>query len=171
MATPTPTTTFLLLSSIYPVLRSIIDAIVLIGVSAILGVHVHASNALGAVSVLLLGLLSMAVFGIMSAAFALVFKRGDPMTWMLGSVTWLLSGVLYPTTVLPPALATIAWMLPTTHALSALRALTLTEASTSAVRADLLYLTAFAAIGLPASLWLFSLAVNHAKRAGTLGQF
>lgn len=169
MATPTSATTFVLLSSAYPILRSLIDVAMLLGAGALLGLTLSSANIPGAALVMGLGLLAMAAFGILSAAFAIVFKRGDPVTWLLATVTWLLSGVLYPTAVLPAPLARLSWWLPTTHALSALRALIIDGAAIGAVSSHVVFLAGFAAVGVPASVWIFGRAVRHAKRVGTLG--
>jgi ABC-2 type transport system permease protein len=169
MSTPTSPTAFLVLSAIYPMLRAGADTLVFLAGGAWIGLSVRHVNAGGAVLAFVLGLLGVAVFGILSAASAIVLKRGDPVIWTIGTLMWLLSGVLYPTSVLPPWLERVAWCLPTTHALTALRALLLDGVALAAVWPHLVFLAAFAAIGVPASLWAFERAVRFAKHSGTLG--
>jgi ABC-2 type transport system permease protein len=169
MATPTPPAVYLLLSSGYPIVRALADVVILLGMGSLVGLRLASANVAGGALALGLGLCAMAALGMLAAAFTVVFKRGDPIAWLLGSVTWLLSGVLYPTSVLPAWLGRLAWWLPPTHTLTALRALVIDGAPLAAVAPSLWYLAACAALGLPLSLWIFARAVTHAKRQGTLG--
>lgn len=169
VATPTSPTAYLLLSAGYPIVRALADVVILLGVGWLVGLRLASANVAGGVLALALGLCAMAALGMMAAAFTVVFKRGDPITWLLGSVTWLLSGVLYPTSVLPAWLGHLAWWLPPTRTLTALRALLIDGAPLAAVALSLWYLAACAAVGLPLGLWIFGRAVTHAKREGTLG--
>lgn len=88
---------------------------------------------------------------------------------LLVSYSFLFAGVLYPTSVLPAWLGMASALLPTTHALSAMRAAVISGASWSTLAPDLGALLGFDVIGIPVGLWLFTVAVTHAKRAGTLG--
>ena len=64
-----------------------------------------------------------------SAAFTLALKRGDPLLWLSGGLSWLLGGVFFPTDMLPGGLRQAALVLPITHALEALRATLLGDAT------------------------------------------
>ncbi len=170
LVTPTAPATFLLLGSLYPLCRAALDAVVLLGSGWLFGLSFGRANWPGAVVVFVLGAMSMATFGVLSAACALVLKRGDPVVWLLGAANWLLSGVVYPTAVLPPLLRRLSDLLPATHVLKAMRALLLEGAPVAAVAPHLWFLLAFAGVGVPASLWVVERAILYAKREGTLGQ-
>ena len=159
----------MVLAMAYPFIRATFDFLVFLGVAAAIGVPLVGANVTGMIVTFVLAVGSIFVFGLASASFALVFKRGDPVLWAVGTVTWLLSGVLYPTSLLPHWLGTLSQLLPTTHALSAMRAAVIDGASWAAMAPDLGALLAFDLIGLPAGLWLFAAAVQYAKRVGTLG--
>jgi ABC-2 type transport system permease protein len=157
------------LSMAYPFIRAAIDFAIFLLAGCALGVPCGGINVGGMVVTFVLAVFSICVLGLVSAAFALVFKRGDPVLWAVGTATFLLSGVLYPTNILPTWLAMASWLLPTTHALSAMRAAVIDGAPWASIGADLGVLLAFDLVGIPAGLWLFTAAVTHAKRAGTLG--
>ncbi len=169
LATPTSPSAFLVCSSTYPFLRASIDAFVYIGAGVLFGLSLFAMNLAAAALVLVLSLLAFSSIGILSASFVLVFKRGDPLLWLFGSGSWLLGGVLYPTDLLPAALRRLSDLLPITHAVNGMRAAVLAGASPAAIGGELLWLAAFALVAVPASLLVFALGVEHARRAGTLG--
>lgn len=157
------------LSMGYPFIRATIDFTIFLAAGCALGVPCGGINVGAMLVTFVLAVGSISVMGLVSAAFALVFKRGDPVMWAVGTATFLLSGVLYPTDILPKWLGLASWLLPTTHALSAMRAAVIDGAPWSAIGADLGVLLAFDLVGIPAGLWLFGAAVTYAKRAGTLG--
>ena len=78
-----------------------------------------------AVVFLLLTTVVLACLGILSASFAMVFKRGDPFGIFLGAGSALFSGVFFPTQLLKtyagPKLGSISLFLPTTHGLQGIR--------------------------------------------------
>jgi ABC-2 type transport system permease protein len=159
----------MMLSMPYPSLRAAADFILFMGAALALGLPAQSINVGATILVFALSVAAIVSLALLSASFTVVFKRGDPVLWAMGAMTWLLSGVLYPVDVLPPLLARVSSWLPTTHALAAIRATTIDGAGPAAVGADLAVLAGFAFIGIPAGLWIFTHAVNHARRAGTLG--
>jgi ABC-2 type transport system permease protein len=168
LATPTSSSTFLMCSSVYPFIRATVDAAAYLVAGLLFGLALWHVNLLAAALVFVLSLLAFSSIGIMSAAFTLVFKRGDPLLWLFGSASWLLGGVLYPVDLLPSSLQQVAWLLPITHAAEGMRAALLGGASPALIAAELRALALFALIGFPASMLVFSLGIDHARRAGTL---
>lgn len=166
---PIAPTRLMTLSMAYPATRAALDFVVFMSAACLMGVSASGIHVAAMLVTFVLAVASVSVMGLVSASFALVFKRGDPVMWAVGTATWLLSGVLYPTSVLPTWLAMVSTLLPTTHALTAMRAAVIDGASWSALAPDLGALFGFDLIGIPAGLWLFTAAVTHAKRAGTLG--
>ncbi len=168
LVTPTTPAQFLACSSTYPFLRASVDAGVYVAAGLFFGLSLAHINLLSAAAVLVLSLLAFSSIGILSATFTLVFKRGDPLLWLFGSVSWLLGGVLFPVDLLPRLLRGAASALPITHAVSGMRAALLSGGSITAISRELGFLTAFAAVTVPLSLVTFSLGVEHVKRIGTL---
>jgi len=117
----------------------------------------------------------LACLGILSASFAMVFKRGDPFGIFLGTGSALFSGVFFPTQLLSQyagnAVSSISRILPPTYGLDGIRRVLLEGQGLSQVREPLITLVIFLVILLPFSLWVFGHAVRRAKREGSLIQY
>lgn len=128
-----------------------------------------------AVLFLLLTTVVLACLGILSASFAMVFKRGDPFAIFLGAGSALFSGVFFPTQLLQtyagPALGSISLILPTTHGLDGIRQVLIEGHGLAQVIQPLSILLGFLVVLLPFSLWVFGRAVRRAKREGSLIQY
>jgi ABC-2 type transport system permease protein len=125
-------------------------------------------NWAGALLVLMLTTITFSSLGVISAAFTMVFKRGDPVHLFVGGISFLLGGVIFPVSEMPGWLQAVARLLPITHGLDGMRALLLQGRPLGAVGTQLLILTLFVALSLPLSLLCFQKAVNIARRDGTL---
>ncbi len=168
LLTPTPPWAQVMGSAAYPFLRGLVDAALHLAAAVLLGLALRSANLPGALLVFALGLAAASAVGIASAAFAVVFKRGDPLLWMIGVVSMVLGGVFYPVDQLPPLLRAIGWATPVAPALAAMRPLLLDGASLGAVWPAVAALSAYALAGVPLSLILFNAAVRHAQRRGTI---
>ena len=128
-----------------------------------------------AVVFLLLTTVVLACLGILSASFAMVFKRGDPFGVFLGAGSALFSGVFFPTELLKthagPTLGSISHLLPATHGLQGIRQVLLEGHGLAQVTQPLFILLGFLVVLLPFSLWVFGRAVRRAKREGSLIQY
>jgi len=124
-----------------------------------------------AIIVFLLTLTSTSGLGMMSAGVIMVSKHGDPIGFLWGVLSGLLSGVYYPIAVLPGWLQAVSAALPTTYALRALRAALINGASLYDIRAELAILVAFTLVTVPLGLWAFQAGFNRARREGSLAQY
>ncbi len=169
LVTPTSATQFLAFSSMYPLARATLDAAIY-GIGGLaLGLSLARVNPVATFLVFVASLLAFCSIGLLSATFILIFKRGDPLLWLFGSGSWLLGGVIYPSDVLPEWLRRLAELLPITHALRALRATLLSDATLTTVRPELTALIVYAVVGLPLSIAIFNLGLERARISGTLG--
>lgn len=160
-----------LLVALYPLLSALFRGAVLLLLGILVfGARFPQADPAGALAAVLLGLAAYLGFGILSAAFVIVFKRGDPVAWAVDALTFLVSGIIYPVEVLPNALQPVAALVPATHALQALRLSLLQGAGPAELGPQLGALGAFAALLLPASGLVLRLALRKAARDGTLGQ-
>jgi ABC-2 type transport system permease protein len=126
----------------------------------------------GAVALLLvLSVAAFSVFGVLSACFLLLFKRGDPVSWLLVGASGVVGGVFYPVSALPPWLGKLAQVLPITHSLEAVRRALLAGEGLSQLWREALILLLFAGVGLPLALAVFRWSVRRAKMTGTLAQY
>ena len=171
LATPTSPVGFVLFSSVYPMVRAAFDAFLYLLGGLVMGLSLAKVNVPVALLVFLLSEIAFSSIGILSATFTLVFKRGDPLLWLFGGLSWLLGGVYYPIDVLPRFLRGAAQWLPITHALIAMRAALLEHVSAAALSPHIAVLGAFGLVGLPVSLLAFYGGVRWAKITGTLSHF
>ncbi|HKS30375.1 MAG TPA: ABC transporter permease [Pyrinomonadaceae bacterium] len=133
-------------------------------------VHFRGSYLL-ALLFLVLTTLVLACLGILSASFAMVFKRGDPFAVLLGTGSALFSGVFFPTQLLGAGFGTVSRILPPTYGLDGIRRVLIEGQGLAEVQEPLLTLMLFLAVLLPFSLWVFSRAIRRAKREGSLIQY
>jgi ABC-2 type transport system permease protein len=103
-------------------------------------------NFLLALIFLLLTTLVLACIGILSASFAMVFKRGDPFGVLLGVGSALFSGVFFPTQLLGQGFGNVSRLLPPTYGLDGIRRVLIAGPCTGARAVDSpLYVSARAA--------------------------
>ena len=156
----------LLFSALYPSVRGALDGAIYVAGGWVLGASFAQANLTHVAIILGLSSLAFAAIGIGSAASALVFKRGDPLVWLLTSLSWVMGGVLYPVDILPPRLEAAAWLLPITHAVSGLRQALTGHGSIAHTAAPL---ALFVIIALPISMVMFGAAARRARATGGLG--
>ncbi|VAW30970.1 hypothetical protein MNBD_CHLOROFLEXI01-4955 [hydrothermal vent metagenome] len=171
LVTATPVTLALLGPSSWMLLEGVLLVLIQLGVGTAVGADFSNANWGTAVGVLLVSLSSLISYGIFSAAFVIVFKRGDPMNWFINSVAYVFSGVFFPVELLPPWLRTISYLLPFTYALRALRGALMRGESIQAVGGDLLMLLGFTAVLLPLSFFALRYAIRHLKQTGELAHY
>ncbi len=172
LVTPTRLSTLLFGSSLWNFAFTSLRVIVylLMGV-LVFDVRLGGANLLSALVILALTILSLSSIGILSACFIIVFKQGNPLNFVIGSVSSLLSGVYYPVAVLPAWLQVVAKVYPLTYTLDAMRRALLTGASVIELLPEIGALAGFSVALLPLSLLAFRQAVKQAKRDGSLTQF
>ena len=118
--------------------------------------------------VLFLSVVVFSSLGILSASFIMVFRRGNPITWLFSSVSVLLGGVYYPVTMLPKILQVVSKFIPLTYSLSALRRAIIQGQNILQLKSEILILLVFALILLPLSLVCLRYAERLVKKHGSL---
>jgi len=172
LVTRTSLSTIVFSSTLYQFFTALFEILLYLGFSFLFfGVSLGQANLLSTAVFLVLALLSHLPIGILSAGFILIFKRGDPVTLILGHVSALLGGVYFPLQVLPQWVQNVAQFLPFTHALEGLRQAVLNGKCLGELGPQVAILSAFAVVLLPLSLAFFAWTVGKAKRLGTLSQF
>lgn len=106
------------------------------------------------------------MLGIMSCSILIVVKRGDPITWIFSSASSLLAGTMFPVSVFPLCLQTVAFCLPLTHSLEAMRQCLLTGASISQVSKNMWSLLGFVVILIPLTIFVNNMCMRNAKTCG-----
>jgi len=156
-------------SVLWGYLLTTLHLVLYLAAGAALGrLHLRQANLPAALVVLALSVAVYSSLGVLAASFVMVFKRGDPVTWLFQAASNMLGGMYYPVEVLPPLLQGLAAFLPVTYSLRAMRLALLEGAAWTALRGDIGTLAFFAALLLPFSLGMFRYAVRRARRDGTL---
>lgn len=172
LVTQTSTPTIILSSSLYSFLISSLRIVVYLLIGSLLfGLDLHDVNYTGAIIILFLTVLFSSSIGILSASFIMVFKKGDPLNWIFSSMSWLLSGVYYPVSILPDWLQNFSYFIPVTHSLEGMRLALLQGYSFEKLWPSIIPLVIFSSVMIPTSLWIFNRAVKTAKINGSLTQY
>lgn len=167
-STSTHPRTVTLLGALGPVLSATMRGMFILLGGVLLGAEIVFSvEAFLPVALLIAATLSL---GLIAAGVTLVVKRGEPISASVHVINGLLAGVLYPVSVLPTWLQTIADWVPLTHALALLRSAILPQ-TTSPPSHHLAVLAAMTAVLSVLAVLFFSRALTRAKRKGTLSHY
>jgi ABC-2 type transport system permease protein len=169
LVTPTSVSTILLSSSLYNFLFSSLRVLLyLVMGSFLFGMTLKFNSIFAFILVAMLTISSFAGIGLISAAFIIVFKQGSPISMLAGISSSLLGGVLYPVSVLPAWLEPVAYLLPITHALTAMRQVLLNGASLVEVSNQIVSLAFFTIVLLPTGFTIFSYGLRKARQDGSM---
>lgn len=172
LTTPTKHTTIVLSASLWDYLITTFRVIIYLAIGVIfMGVTFRNANFGSALLVLILSIISFSSIGIIAASFIMVIKRGDPVTWIVSSLSSLLGGVYYPVSVLPEGLRWIAMLIPITYSLDAMRLALLQGETIKELLPQIFALVVFCVVLLPSSILAFRYAVKQAKVDGSLTQY
>jgi ABC-2 type transport system permease protein len=172
LVTPTKVDMIIVSSSLWDYIFATFRILIflLLGVF-VFGVDMGNANLFAALIILILTIICFSSLGIISASFIMIFKRGDPVNWVFGSVSALLGGVLYPITVLPGWLQIFSYLLPITYSLRGMRHALLQGYSLAALGLDIVALIVFSVVLMPLGILCFRYAVRKAKMEGSLTQY
>jgi len=168
LATSSNHRTVLLGGSIYNFMEATWTATMMFGLGLLFGADFSRINLPGVVLFVVLGLAGLAAWGIVSASFVMAFKKADPVTWGMYSLSYLLSGVYFPITELPGWLQPACYLLPLTYAIHGVRGTLIDGQGLWEMRWHVLALVGYAAVLTPLALWCFRRAVARARRTGSL---
>jgi ABC-2 type transport system permease protein len=159
-------------SSLYALFFQGFRAVLQLAVAAVFfGLAFGRVNAAGVLAVGLLTVVCFLSVGLLSASFILVYKTGNPFGWILGTVSGLLGGVVFPVSLLPPWIRWVSSLLPVTYALDGMRKSLLASAPLGRILPDIAALAIFDVLLVPLSLLAFRLAIRKAKRDGSLSHY
>jgi ABC-2 type transport system permease protein len=171
VASPLTSRRLVTLSAGYPLLRASLEGALYLCAGVLLGVTLHGASITGALLVFAVSLCAFSAIGMLSAACAVVWKRGDPIPWLFDAASWLLGGVFFPVDLLPAPLQAVSRLLPITYALDAIRPALLTPAGIGEILSRAMPLVVFAAAAVPLGFLAFDRALARARAQGTLRQF
>jgi len=172
LLTPTAVGTIVLGSALWDFILTSFKVVVYLAIGVLVfGVFIHVDGLPAALLVLALTILAFSGIGVLSAAFVLYLKRGDPITWLVASASALVGNVFYPAEDMWPWLARLSKFVPITYALRPLRGALLEGRPFVDLLPDLRALLIFAAVLLPVGILAFRIAVRRARLEGSLVQF
>lgn len=166
-ATPIDYASLLLFSSLWQFAFETFRVTVYFGIAfTLFGLRLEHSNIIGAMLTLCVTAPIFLMLGMISCSVLVVVKRGDPINWIFSGVAALLAGTMFPVSVLPDWLQRVAWYIPLTHALEAVRRCLLTGASVGDVSTNIGILIAFVAVLIPTTVCITNACMNYAKNRG-----
>ncbi|MFN0117944.1 MAG: ABC transporter permease [Elusimicrobiota bacterium] len=172
LVTPIRIPTFLAGSALWDFFYASIQVVIyfIVAFSAF-GLELPHVNILPLIISLVLTLTSFMGLGILAAAFILVFKRGNPITWAIATAGELFGGVYFPTHILPDWMKSVSEWIPMTHALQALRQSLINGASLGDIQEHLVYLIFFTLLVWPAGIFAFHFSLQHSQKDGSLSHY
>lgn len=171
LTVPTPPSTLLAGSLVVPLGLAAANVGVYVLIGTALGVRFPVEGLVLAVPLLGLTVATFCELGVLSAAFIVLTKRGDPLTLLLSQGTTFLAGALFPTTLLPAPLEALSRAVPAYYGLEGLRQALFEGAGAGSVAGELLALLAFNVALAPLALFCFARALRVARVTGTLGNY
>ena len=160
----------LLYSTVFPTLVILVRLLLLTAVAVLLFGQWHQANVLSVLVLFAASILTMGCLGVLSSAFVLLLKQGDPIVPIYGLLNGLLSGAIFPPEALPTWLQPLSRILPLTYALDGMRQ-ALAGASLLDIAPQVLALGGIFLVLLPVTLWTLSWATRRAKEEGSLVQY
>jgi ABC-2 type transport system permease protein len=137
----------------------------------VFGARISPSSIPSALVILAVTTLCFSGIGIFAASGILYFKRGDPVTFLVGGVMQLFGSVYFPATVFAGPLRRIADWIPLTYAVRAFRGTLLRGEPLAAHLSDLLALIGFSVVIIPLGILMARVAIRRARVEGTLAQY
>ncbi len=172
LVTPTKLSEIVFFSSLWSFAFTAFNILVYLVIGALVfGLNLSHANIPVALIILALIVSIFSGIGIISASFIMILKRGDPVSWLFGSVAGIMSGTFFPIQVLPVWLQKFSYIFPLFYGLRGMRLALLKGASLSAVAPNILVLTAFVIAIIPLSLICFKYGVRRAKVDGSLATY
>ncbi len=169
LGTQTSTQISIISLSLYSLLSSFLQLIIIFIAGVLFfNFSIIYMNIFATLIIFILSIFIFISFGIISAAFIIVLKKGDPLSWLIISLNFILGGAFFPVDLFPEWLQNIANFIPAKYALDALRLTILKGYSLSQVGSHVLILTLLCIVLFPISLLLLNLSVKKAKKDGTL---
>jgi ABC-2 type transport system permease protein len=168
---PVGVTSILIYSSIWSYVVASVRflAYLLTGV-LLYGFDLQNANLFGGLVVLFVSVLCFSAFGILTAAFTVVFKKGD-ISSLMSIASVFLGGVLFPPEVLPGWLKQASFLLPITHSVSGLRKALIGGETLTGLLPEITTLLLFSLVLFSIGITSFVMAVHRTKVTGTLGQY
>jgi ABC-2 type transport system permease protein len=161
---------FLFYSAIWGFTLNTISGVITLLIGLPLGVIYHI-DVLGTVIIIALLILSTLGFSMIAGAITMIIKQGNPISFFFSTFTTLISGTVFPISVLPLAVKYISYAIPLTWALNGLRDSMLQGASIFQLTPTILILVLFNAVLIPLGVFTYNYSFKLARLKGTLSEY
>jgi ABC-2 type transport system permease protein len=152
-------------------IASLRSAAYLVSAKLLLGLDLSRVNWASLIVAIPLIIAAFSGLGLLAAASTMLVRRMNPVSLAIGSLSFFLSGVMYPVSVLPGWLQAVGRILPLTHALAVLRGALLVGAGPGQLRDSFVALLIFAGLLAPIGAGLFAYALKRARVDGSLSHY
>jgi ABC-2 type transport system permease protein len=132
------------------------------------GLKLSTSHIVAFILIFSASIIVVVALGLLASAIQIWTGRGSSLVWLLASFGALISGTLFPVSVLPRPVQLLAEIFPVTHSLDGMRLALLSGASIQGFAVHLAWLAAYALVLVPLSLLLLSHVLRRARHEGTL---
>ncbi len=155
---------------LFAIAYGLVRATLLFGVVAVFfGLHMPDANFAAALLILAIASVSFIGIGMMTAVLPLISpEKGTQLGFIAQGLLLVVSGVYYPTSVLPEWMQVLSKISPATYALRGIRAAILDGATLSSLWADIWPLIVIGIVAIPLGLRVFRRGEVYAKQHGKL---
>lgn len=155
----------------YPVAFALSRGLLMLGLGAALGVDLVWSRLPAGLVVVALLVVAHAGVAMVATAGVVLYRSTFSVPQLFTTVSALLGGAYWPTSVIPSWLHRVSEVMPLTYGLRALRRIVLEGATIPMVREDLLTLLAMAGLLFAVGVATLTWALGRARHVGSLSQY
>jgi ABC-2 type transport system permease protein len=153
------------------VLAFVVSAFTIAFAAVVFGLTLHWSSAALGIPIALLGAISFAPFGLLMATGTVLFKQTRGGTTFAVTLVTVVSGIYFPTVLLPHYLQWLVDIQPFTPAVEVLRHELVGRPLAESWSLSLAKLVGFPAVMLPLTAWILHRAIERARRQGTITEY
>lgn len=158
----------------WPIFRTVATTLIIAVIGLALGAQINVAQLPFALLVIALGVASAHAVGVLAASVKVLSKRADPVLSLYQLGMLVLSGVAFPVSLLPGFLRALAYCLPMTYVLTAVRKLLMEDGgaiSGPSPGLSVLMLVLFLGVVYPVGLWLFGRSLEYGRKLGILAGY
>ncbi|QKQ99018.1 ABC transporter permease [Metallosphaera tengchongensis] len=161
---------FLLYSALWGFTINSVTAGVTLGIGYLLGVD-YKVNWIATLLILFLLLTSTLGLSMISAGFTMLVKQGNPISFFFSAFTTLMTGTVFPVSILPSWIKDLTLAIPLTWALQGLRMSMLDGYGMMDVKGVIEVLLMFNVVLLTLGIWFYTFSFDRSRKKGTLSEY
>ncbi len=158
----------------WPIVQSLLVALVMMLLALAFGAQIDLAGVPLALVVLGLGIAATHAIGTLAASVRVLSKKADPVVAFYTLAASIFGGQLFPITMLPVYIRPVAYLLPHTYVLNAMRKLLMPETAGlegPSVMVSILILVGITMVLYVVCLYAFGRALEFGRRYGVLGGY